>query len=485
MMKKIFAMAAAAALTAGVTVLASNPFSDVSASHWSYQAVSDLSAQGIVDGYPDGTFKGEKNITRYEMAQIIARLMAKEDQYNVEQRASIDKLAGEYAEELDSLGVRVGNLEKKVGNISWSGDTRMRYQNHYAGMEEGDTLSYDLPGFETAGEELDAQKGALLKQLGYSASDLANTKKTKDTFDARFRLNMKAQVNDDVTVLGRLKTTFNFQEGDSADVEMDRLHVLYAPTDKFSLDIGRTSLWLGQTGILYDDTFDGVIAKYNAGKVGIEAGYGREKGFNDSFNSNIFWKDNSSKEIWYAKVTGNVSDKVELSAFYQEFTQEFNSDVLSALNKLGYNKSEDNSAALWGAGAAFHFGKFTVDGDYIQNTKSYRIDAGKNDTVLDKPVLWTAGVNYGGVDTNKAGSYVVGLHYVNAEAGSYFGSSTLDITDMLDYSFLTNGAKFWVARAGVALSKGVELDAYYNFAAETQDGYDMDDLFGVELNYRF
>ncbi len=484
-MKKILAMAAVAALAAGASAFAANPFADVSTSDWAYQAVSDLSDQGIVEGYPDGTFKGQTNITRYEMAQIVARLMAKEDQYNAEQRATIDKLAGEYADELDSLGVRVANLEKKVGNISWSGDTRMRYQSHYAGMEAGDTIAYDVPGFETAGEELDTQKANLLKSLGYSASDLANTKKTKDTFDARFRLNMKAQVNDDVTVLGRLKTSFNFQDGDSADVEMDRLHVLYTPSEKFSLDLGRTSLWLGQTGILYDDTFDGVIAKYNAGAVGIEAGYGREKGFNDSFNSSLLWKDNSSKETWYAKVTGNVSDNVELSAFYQEFTQEFNSDALAVLNKAGYNKSEDNSAALWGAGAAFHFGKFTVDGDYIQNTKSYRIDAGQNNTVLDKPVLWTAGFNYGGVDTDKTGSYVVSLHYVDAEAGSYFGSSTLDITDMLDYSFLTNGAKFWVARAGVALAKGVELDAYYNFSAETQDGHDMDDLFGVELNYAF
>ena len=99
-MKKILAMTAAAALAAGTSAWAANPFSDVSASDWAYQAVSDLSDQGIVEGYPDGTFKGQTSITRYEMAQIVARLMAKEDQYNAEQRATIDKLAGEYADEL-------------------------------------------------------------------------------------------------------------------------------------------------------------------------------------------------------------------------------------------------------------------------------------------------------------------------------------------------------------------------------------------------
>ena len=78
-MKKILAIAAAAALTAGVSAYAANPFSDVSPDDWAYQAVSDLSDQGVVEGYPDGTFKGERNMTRYELAQVIARLMARED----------------------------------------------------------------------------------------------------------------------------------------------------------------------------------------------------------------------------------------------------------------------------------------------------------------------------------------------------------------------------------------------------------------------
>ena len=127
MFRRTLVAAAVAALAAGVSAYAANPFSDVSTSDWAYQAVSQLSDQGIVEGYPDGTFRGQRNITRYELAQIIARLMANEDQFNAEQRATIDKLAGEYADELDNLGVRVSNLENKVGNISWSGDARVRY----------------------------------------------------------------------------------------------------------------------------------------------------------------------------------------------------------------------------------------------------------------------------------------------------------------------------------------------------------------------
>ena len=98
-MKKILAIAAVAALTAGVSAYAANPFSDVSPDDWAYQAVSDLSDQGVVEGYPDGTFKGERNMTRYELAQVIARLMAREDQLNAEQKATLDKLAGEPGKE--------------------------------------------------------------------------------------------------------------------------------------------------------------------------------------------------------------------------------------------------------------------------------------------------------------------------------------------------------------------------------------------------
>ena len=170
-MKKILAIAAVAALSAGVSAYAANPFSDVTPSDWAYQAVVDLSDQGVVEGYPDGTFKGERNITRYEMAQIIARMLAKEDQLNAEQRATLDKLAGEYADELANLGVRVANLEKKVGNIAWSGNARMRF-----------VQDYDPKG------------------------------KAADTWDGRMKITAHATVNDSTYVEGRYRTDFNFKE---------------------------------------------------------------------------------------------------------------------------------------------------------------------------------------------------------------------------------------------------------------------------------
>lgn len=128
-MKKQFATIFAATAVLGVTTaFAANPFSDVTPDSWAYQAVSQLAQSGIVNGYPDGTFKGQNNITRYEMAQMVAKAMANQDRANAEQQAMINRLADEFSNELNSLGVRVSRLEDRVGNVKVTGDARIRYQ---------------------------------------------------------------------------------------------------------------------------------------------------------------------------------------------------------------------------------------------------------------------------------------------------------------------------------------------------------------------
>ena len=118
-MKKSLVLAMAMALGVTASAYAANPFSDVPAGHWAYDAVNKLAAEGIVNGYPDGTFGGDKLMTRYEMAQIVAKAMAN--------GANVDKLAAEFADELDSLGVRVANLEKKSDNVKITGQIRASY----------------------------------------------------------------------------------------------------------------------------------------------------------------------------------------------------------------------------------------------------------------------------------------------------------------------------------------------------------------------
>ncbi len=136
-MKKTVVSTFAAALiaaSASTTFAAANPFEDVPIDHWAYDAIAQLAAEGVIEGYGDGTYRGDQEITRYEMAQMVARAMAK----GGGDKALIDKLAAEFADELNSLGVRVAALEKKVDNVTWTGTVRYRYLHNHIKDEDNE-----------------------------------------------------------------------------------------------------------------------------------------------------------------------------------------------------------------------------------------------------------------------------------------------------------------------------------------------------------
>ncbi|MBE6094069.1 MAG: S-layer homology domain-containing protein [Schwartzia succinivorans] len=140
-MKKTLVSALTTALVVGAastTFAAANPFEDVPADHWAYDAIAQLAADGVIEGYGDGTYRGDQEITRYEMAQMIARAMAK----GGGDKALIDKLAAEFADELNNLGVRVAALEKKVDNVKWQGMIRYRYITRHEENEPDRTGKY-------------------------------------------------------------------------------------------------------------------------------------------------------------------------------------------------------------------------------------------------------------------------------------------------------------------------------------------------------
>ena len=94
-MRKTVVSAITTALVVGAastTFAAANPFTDVPADHWAYDAVKELAADGVIEGYGDNSFQGDKNITRYEMAQMVAKAMAKTN-VSGNDKAIIDKLA--------------------------------------------------------------------------------------------------------------------------------------------------------------------------------------------------------------------------------------------------------------------------------------------------------------------------------------------------------------------------------------------------------
>ena len=330
-MKKILALAAVAALTAGVSAYAANPFSDVTADDWAYQAVSDLSAQGVVEGYPDGTFKGERNMTRYELAQIVARLMAKEDQLNAEQQATLDKLAGEYADELANLGVRVSNLEKKVGNIYWSGDARMRYQT-----KDNDTK--------------------------------------EDSWNGRMRINVKGQVNESTYVNGKMAYDMDFKKDSTKDVYMQQLFVNHNFGKDVAVRLGRQPIVFGnQGGWLYGDAngYDGAQIAYNNGKLALTTGFGQ---LNAGISDKDFYFANGAYDFGFAKLNADyIAEKEGTEGNAEVYgvglnipVQQFNvfgeywnnttaSDYDTAWNAgLSYGKADWKKAGTWDLTVAYN-----------------------------------------------------------------------------------------------------------------------------------
>ena len=160
------------------TVLGANPFTDVTPQDWAYQAVARLASQGVVNGYPDGTFQGGNNITRFEMAQMVAKALNQQDRMNGEQQAVLNKLAQEFSEELHNLGVRVENLERKVGNVSFTGEMRFRFDGQ---QEHGIYLNApaDNTKIKVNGKEVTLNKG--MHEVHFSG----------DTIDGAGKLDME------------------------------------------------------------------------------------------------------------------------------------------------------------------------------------------------------------------------------------------------------------------------------------------------------
>ncbi|CUH95951.1 hypothetical protein P22_2039 [Propionispora sp. 2/2-37] len=129
--KSLAVLALVIAMGFGGTALAApvNPFDDVPASHWSYAAVEKLVHDGVVTGYDDNTFKGDKPLTRYEMAVIVGKAISKQEKADADNKALIEKLSHEYSRELDNMGVRIDNLESRVDNVKFFGYVRANYDS--------------------------------------------------------------------------------------------------------------------------------------------------------------------------------------------------------------------------------------------------------------------------------------------------------------------------------------------------------------------
>lgn len=175
-MKQLAVVLAAVLSLALVAPALAQPFADVPTDHWAYDAIAELAAKGLIEGYPDGSFKGDRAMTRYEMAMVVARLLARIEAIkipplpgdlvrtpaltaaqaaNAAARAAIDarltaklgtiqRLVAEFRAELAALGVRVTAVEEEIAairarmdNTRITGDYRVRYNVFPVGSVSG------------------------------------------------------------------------------------------------------------------------------------------------------------------------------------------------------------------------------------------------------------------------------------------------------------------------------------------------------------
>jgi len=227
-MKKLLALVAVFALVAfAAPAFAANPFVDVPMNHWAYDAISQLAAKGIIQGYPDGTYRGNQPMTRYEMSMLVARALATVDmdKASKEDVEMLKKLVVEFKDELEALGVRVDALDERVAVLEegiggWKFWGELRFDARWA--DEGDG----------AYANSDSQSG--YKHNGETEFDLN-----------RYRLWMSKQIDD--------KTTVTMRIGGS-DVSWQRYYAtIQLPWDSY-LMVGQWNYdWEDEAGLYIDE----------------------------------------------------------------------------------------------------------------------------------------------------------------------------------------------------------------------------------------
>ena len=442
-MKKTLVSALTTALVIGAastTFAASNPFSDVPADHWAYDAVTQLAADGVIEGYGDSTFQGNKNITRYEMAQMVAKAMAKTD-VSAADKALIDKLAAEFSDELNNLGVRVSNLEKHSDMVKWNGKLRYTYSS---------------------------------KRVEDEAKDDSKTKTNKD--ELLFRLEPTAEVNDHWNVKARVDAkTYMDSDGGKNDSDNVKLKRAYAEGNykNFSTQLGKFGLYTPEEGLVFDDEMSG--AKVTFGKDLKASLYAGRLDLSDSATAknmtggSAHYDDTANMQGITLQYSNPAASKLSGGAAYYHLNSDsFKGSTDNKINSgVAYAKgaNDEDTANIWSLNAAYNFdGISKLSAAYANNTSADNLNHS-----------WQALYNYKGAQAENKGTWgaYAGYRYLGTNA-SLFGTQDAQIV----------GAKGWEIGANYAPFKNVVATAKYFNGKGIESDRDAETLWGrVEFQF--
>ena len=404
-MKKSLVLAMAMALGVTASAYAANPFSDVPAGHWAYDSISKLAAAGVIEGYGDDTFRGDRLMTRYEMAQIVAKAMAK--------GANVDKLAAEFADELDALGVRVAALEKKSDNVKITG----QFRYHYASYKDGDAKTHS---------------SKLRSRIWF-------TGKVNDTWEYVGMLQNEQDLTDNV---GNEGTDFQraYLQG--------RLGGLKVVAGRYN----KTRLAMGDQ---YGTRFDGLDFTYGK-KVKLNAYYGKPTNMKALFDSTATNADGAmvrgkGDQAWGVNVSADLGKVATLFAGYDEYKA---SDAFVDGGAGGVNGVANGKDKVFDVGVDFKLGKdFRLGATYLHA----KLD-GKVNGASDNGVIVAA--SYAGANPAKPGTWGVALKYYHTPAG-FFVAPGWEDGHSATMLAAREGAKGLYAQVNYAVAKNITADIEY------------------------
>ena len=429
-MKKSLVLAMAMALGVTASAYAANPFSDVPAGHWAYDSISKLAAAGVIDGYGDGTFGGDKLMTRYEMAQIVARAMAK--------GANVDKLAAEFADELDSLGVRVANLEKKADNVKITGELRFRYVD---------------------------QDGAMFKDSGDRES-LVVGNASNHVADLRSRIWINGMINDDWTYTGMLQNVQNLNNNAGDENTSFQRAYVDGKLGGMAVRAGRYNLVIAD-GNIYDTRADGLELSYG-NKVKVKGFAGKATDditvvpfmINDGINTETGDITNGGK-YWGLAVEGELAKGLKATAGYTQFKDMGTGSV--AFDNGNFDKTDIDNG-IWHAGLSYDMGHFNLSAMYLKGDLSADKLNDRSDGNINKAIDkyldddgFVIGLAYKGAKAEDAGSWGAWAKYYDQGAQTYVAHTTDANT------FGMTGFKGFGVGANYTIAKNIVANvAYYN-----------------------
>ena len=396
-MKKSLVFAMAMALGVSATAFAANPFSDLPAGHWAYGAVAKLAAAGVVDGYPDGTFKGDKTMTRYEMAQIVAKALAKGA------IGADDKLVSEFADELDNLGVRVAKLEKNADAVKITGNIRTHYD--------------------------------------HTTGDFGKSSDTK----TRSRLFFTGEVNDNWHYVGMLQNEQKWNNegkndtGDS-DTSFQRAY-LTGNIGVVNMTAGRYNGTYAE-GNIYDNRVDAVNANTKFGATYLGATWGKM--------ANRDFDDKKSKADEFTQVVlGGDIGNLNLEANYLHVKDLNTANADAKVYKNGWVKGSDN---IWTAAANYKAGDWKIGAMYLHGDADDKIDGVEPDNDG-----WVASLAYKGASSDKPGSWGLFGKYYDQGGATYIAHTMNGHYD----SFGPEGFKGWMVGGNLTVAKNMVAQVEY------------------------